>query len=60
VVFTFLIIVTVTVISLHVASYGLYALKQENNRRGGLGAFTVALLTLLAPLFVLWFRANFR
>lgn len=56
--FAFLIVVTVTLLSLHVASYGFYAIKQEKNWRGGLGAFIVALLTLLAPVFVLWFRAN--
>jgi multisubunit Na+/H+ antiporter MnhB subunit len=58
VVFYFLVVVTATIIALHVASYGYYALKQEKNRRGGLGALLIALLTLATPLLALWVRAK--
>ncbi|NLW07080.1 MAG: hypothetical protein GX039_03730 [Clostridia bacterium] len=56
--FSFLISVGATIIALHVASYGYYALKEEKNRHGGVGALLVALLTLVMPLLALWLRSN--
>jgi len=46
-------------ISVHVASYGLYAWKEEQNKRGAAGAFVTAVLTLLAPLLLMWYYVYF-
>ncbi len=55
--FNFLVVITATIAALHVACYGYYTLKQEKNRRGGIGTLIVAFLTLLAPILALWLRA---
>jgi len=58
-VFRVLIIMVVLLIAVHVASYGRYAWKEENNRRGAAGALITAVLTLLAPLLLMWYYAYF-
>lgn len=52
-------IAVVVLVAVHVASYGLYALREENNRRGAAGAFITALVTLLSPLLLIWYYAYF-
>lgn len=54
-----LIIITVVLVAVHMASYGLYALREEKNRRGAVGAFVTAVVTLLAPLMLMWYYAYF-
>ncbi|MCG8402325.1 MAG: hypothetical protein MJA84_12130 [Firmicutes bacterium] len=56
---TVLLILAVTLVALRVASYGWYAWKEENNRRGAAGAFITAVVTLLAPLLLMWYYAYF-
>lgn len=56
--FNVLIMAVVALIALHVASYGWYALRREQNRRGAAGAFVVALVTLGAPLVLILVNMN--
>ena len=56
---TALIVLVAALVALRVASYGWYAWKEENNRRGAAGAFITAVVTLLAPLLLLWYYAYF-
>ncbi|MBF7083749.1 hypothetical protein IT084_12275 [Desulfallas sp. Bu1-1] len=58
--FNFIIIIAVAMISLHVASYGLYALREEQNHRGAVGAFITAGVTFLAPVLLMWIYAYFN
>lgn len=57
--FTALMVLAVLLVAVHVASYGWYAWKEENNRRGAAGAFITAVATLLAPLLLMWYYAYF-
>jgi len=54
-----LILVIVLTVAVHLASYGLYVLKHERNRRGAAGAFITAVATLLAPLLLMWYYVYF-
>ncbi len=54
-----IIILAVSLISLHVASYGMYALREEKNLRGAVGAFIVAGVTFLAPVALMLYKAYF-
>ncbi|MFZ5632631.1 MAG: hypothetical protein ACOY40_07250 [Bacillota bacterium] len=53
--FQALVMAAVLAVAVHLASYGLYAWREEKNRRGAVGAFLVAWLTLITPLLV-WLR----
>lgn len=53
--FTFLILLAVTLISIHVASYGWYTLRKEKKLRGAVGAFVVAGATFVAPVLLLYY-----
>lgn len=53
------ILAIVLAVSVHVASYGLYVLKQEKNRRGAAGALITSAATLLAPLLLMWYYVYF-
>ncbi|AGL02712.1 hypothetical protein [Desulfoscipio gibsoniae] len=53
--FNILIILVVTLISVHIASYGWYALREDKNLRGGVGAFAVAGATFGAPVLLMWY-----
>jgi hypothetical protein len=55
----FLIVLAVGLVSLHVASYGWYAWREEKNLRGAAGAFITAGVTFLAPVMLLWYYAYF-
>jgi len=55
--FILLILLAVALISVHVASYGWYALRKEKNLRGAVGAFAVAGATFGAPLLLLLYYA---
>jgi len=55
--FTLLTLLVVMLISVHVASYGWYALRQEKNLRGALGALAVAGATLGAPVLLMLYYA---
>ena len=57
--FRILIIMAVTLIAVHVASYGLYAWREEKNRCGAVGAFITAVVTLLAPMLLMLYYAYF-
>jgi len=41
-------------IALHTASYGLWAWR-KNNRRGAIGTWLIAWVTLIAPVLVWWY-----
>lgn len=58
--FIVLVLAAVALVSLHIASYGLYALREEKNRRGAVGAFMVAGATFLGPALLLWAYAYFN
>lgn len=53
--FQTLVMAAVLGIAVHLASYGLYAWREEKNKRGAVGAFLIAWLTLITPLFM-WLR----
>ncbi len=55
--FNVLIMLLVTLITVHVASYGWYALRQENNLYGTVGAFAVAGATFGAPVLLMLYYA---
>ncbi|TYO94705.1 hypothetical protein [Desulfallas thermosapovorans] len=55
--FDLLILLAVTLISIHVASYGWYALHKEKKLRGAVGAFVVAGATLAAPVLLMLYYA---
>lgn len=55
--FTLLMLLTVIVISVHVASYGWYALRKEKKLRGAVGAFVVAGATIAAPVLLMLYYA---
>jgi len=44
----------VLLIAVHTASYGLFAWREEKNKRGAAGAFFIAWLTLITPLLFWW------
>ena len=48
-----LIMLVVAFISMHVTGYGWYALREEKNLYGALGAFAVAGATFGAPVLLL-------
>ncbi|WP_347490645.1 hypothetical protein [Desulfoscipio sp. XC116] len=52
-----LIILVVAATSLHVASYGWYALKEERNLRGAVGALIIAGVTFAAPVLLMIYYA---
>lgn len=53
--FKVLTMVIVLAVSIHLASYGLYAWRQEKNKRGAVGAFVIAWLTLITPV-LMWLK----
>ncbi|SFG75916.1 hypothetical protein SAMN05660649_02594 [Desulfotomaculum arcticum] len=53
------ILTVVGLVSLHIASYGWYAWKEEKNLRGALGAFFTAGLTFAAPVALIIYYAYF-
>ncbi|MFA7466893.1 MAG: hypothetical protein WCY82_01325 [Desulfotomaculaceae bacterium] len=57
--FRALIVLVVLLVAVRVASYGLYAWREENNKRGAAGAFVTAVVTLLAPMLLMWYYAYF-
>lgn len=44
-------------VSLHIASYGWYAWKEEKNLRGAIGALFTAGLTFVAPVALIIYYA---
>lgn len=54
-----LIFLVVATISLHVASYGWYAYKEEENLRGAAGAIITAGVTLAAPVLLMLYYTFF-
>ncbi|WP_027366158.1 hypothetical protein [Desulfotruncus alcoholivorax] len=53
------ILIMAGLVSLHIASYGWYALKEEKNLRGALGAFCTAGVTFAAPLALIIYYAYY-
>lgn len=50
--FNAVIVAVVLTITVHAASYGLYAWHVEKNKRGAIGVFIIAWLTLITPPLV--------
>lgn len=50
--FNIVVMAAVLIIGVHVASYGLYAWRVEKNKRGAIGVFIIAWLTLITPPLV--------
>jgi len=59
VLFWALALINVLAITVYVASYGVYVLKQEQNRRGAAVVFITAAATVMAPLGLMWYYAHF-
>lgn len=56
--FITLVITISLLIAIHVGSFGLYAMREEKNIRGAVGAFITAGLTFLAPIFMIWYTST--
>lgn len=52
----FLVIVLSIIIFIKTTSYGLYELKENNNRTGGITVIAIATLALILPNVVVYFR----
>ena len=51
-----LILILSIIIFIKTTSYGLYELKENNNKSGGITVITIALLSLILPNVVVYFR----
>lgn len=51
-----LILILSIIIFIKTTSYGLYELKENNNKNGGITVITIALLSLILPNVVVYFR----
>lgn len=52
----FLIIILSVIIFIKTISYGVYELKENNNKIGGITVITIATLSLLLPNLVVYIR----
>ena len=52
----FLVIVLSIIIFIKTTSYGLYELKENNNKVGGITVIAIAALSLVLPNVVVYFR----
>lgn len=52
--FNIFVMVAVLAISVHAASYGLHTWHVGKNKRGAIGVFVIAWLTLITPPLMWW------
>ena len=51
-----LVLILSIIIFIKTTSYGLYELKENNNKSGGIAVITVAVISLVLPNLVVYFR----
>ena len=52
----FLVLILSIIIFIKTASYGIYELKENDNRNGGIVVISIATLALILPNVVVYFR----
>jgi len=52
----FLVLILSIIIFIKTTSYGLYELKENQNKVGGISVITIAALALILPNMVVYFR----
>ena len=52
----FLVLILSIIIFIKTTSYGMYELKENNNRTGGIIVIVIATLSLIFPNLVVYFR----
>ncbi len=52
----FLVVILSIIIFIKTTSYGIYELKENNNKTGGITVISIATLSLILPNLVVYFR----
>ena len=52
----FLVLLLSIIIFIKTTSYGLYELKENNNKSGGIAVITIATISLILPNIVIYIR----
>lgn len=52
----FLVLILSIIIFIKTTSYGLYELKENNNKSGGIVVISIAVISLILPNVVVYFR----